>query len=84
MAGYFTNHAPGNRRHTAVLQVIQDMGLELHIVFNRDAVMVLPAGVNKASGMEHALRKLGLSSHEAIGIGDAENDCRTASVRQFW
>ena len=36
--------------------------------------MVLPAGVNKASGMEHALRKLGLSPHEAIGIGDAQND----------
>ena len=60
--------------HTAVLQAIQEMGLELQIVFNRDAVMVLPAGVNKASGMDHALRKLGLSPHEAIGIGDAQND----------
>ena len=60
--------------HTAVLQAIQEMGLELQIVFNRDAVMVLPAGVNKASGMDHALRKLGLSPHEAIGIGDSQND----------
>lgn len=60
--------------HTAVLQAIQEMGLELQIVFNRDAVMVLPAGVNKATGMDHALRKLGLSPHEAIGIGDAQND----------
>jgi hydroxymethylpyrimidine pyrophosphatase-like HAD family hydrolase len=60
--------------HTAVLQAIQEMGLELQIIFNRDAVMVLPAGVNKASGMDHALRKLGLSPHEAIGIGDAQND----------
>jgi hydroxymethylpyrimidine pyrophosphatase-like HAD family hydrolase len=60
--------------HTAVLQVIQEMGLELQIVFNGDAVMVLPAGVNKASGMDQALRKLGLSAHEAIGIGDAQND----------
>jgi hydroxymethylpyrimidine pyrophosphatase-like HAD family hydrolase len=60
--------------HTAVLQAIQEMGLELQIVFNKDAVMVLPAGVNKASGMDHALRKLGLSPHEAIGIGDAQND----------
>jgi hypothetical protein len=27
--------------------------------------MILPAGVNKASGMDHALRKLGLSPHES-------------------
>jgi HAD superfamily hydrolase (TIGR01484 family) len=58
----------------AVLRAIQEMGLELHIVFNRTAVMVLPAGVNKATGMEYALRKLGLSPHEVIGVGDAEND----------
>ena len=36
----------------AVLGAIQEMGLELHIVFNRTAVMVLPAGVNKATGMD--------------------------------
>jgi HAD superfamily hydrolase (TIGR01484 family) len=58
----------------AVLRAIQEMGLELHIVFNRAAVMVLPAGVNKATGMEFALRKLGLSAHEVIAVGDAEND----------
>ena len=58
----------------AVLRAIQEMGLELHIVFNRTAVMVLPAGVNKATGMEFALRKLGLSPHEVIGVGDSEND----------
>jgi hydroxymethylpyrimidine pyrophosphatase-like HAD family hydrolase len=60
--------------HTAVLRAIQEMGLELLIVFNRAAVMVLPAGVNKATGLEYALRKLGLSFHEAVGVGDAEND----------
>jgi hypothetical protein len=57
-----------------VLQAIQEMGLELHVVFNRAAVMVLPAGVNKATGMDHALRRLGLSAHEVVGIGDAAND----------
>jgi hydroxymethylpyrimidine pyrophosphatase-like HAD family hydrolase len=60
--------------HIAVLQAIQEMGLELQLIFNREAVMVLPAGVNKASGMEYALRKLGFSPHEAVGIGDAQND----------
>ena len=59
---------------TAVLQAIQEMGLELQVIFNRDAVMVLPAGVNKASGMDYVLRKAGLSRHEVVGIGDSEND----------
>jgi hydroxymethylpyrimidine pyrophosphatase-like HAD family hydrolase len=59
---------------TAVLQAIQEIGLELQIVFNKGAVMVLPAGVNKASGLESALRRLGLSRHETVGIGDAQND----------
>jgi HAD superfamily hydrolase (TIGR01484 family) len=59
---------------SAVLQAIQETGLELHIVFNRDAVMVLPTGVNKSTGMVYALRKLGLSPHEVLGVGDSEND----------
>lgn len=60
---------------TSVLQVIRETGLELYMIFNREAVMVLPAGVNKATGMDFALRKLGLSPHEVIAVGDAENDC---------
>lgn len=60
--------------HVAVLQAIQQTGLELQVIFNRTAVMVLPAGINKATGVEYALRKLGFSPHEAVGIGDAEND----------
>src|SRR5690606_24887226 len=40
----------------------------------RSAVMVLPSGVNKATGMSYVLRKLGLSPHEVVGVGDSEND----------
>lgn len=36
--------------------------------------MVLPASVNKASGLLAALREMNLSAHDVIGIGDAEND----------
>jgi HAD superfamily hydrolase (TIGR01484 family) len=57
-----------------VLQAIHEIGLELHVMFNRAAVMVLPSGVNKATGMSYALRRLGLSPHEVVGIGDSEND----------
>lgn len=58
----------------AVLAVIRDMGLELQVIFNKGAVMVLPSGVNKATGLTAALKELGLSPHNAVGVGDAEND----------
>jgi HAD superfamily hydrolase (TIGR01484 family) len=57
-----------------VLDTIRDLGVELQVIFNKGAVMVLPAGVNKASGLKAALKEMGLSPHNAIGIGDAEND----------
>ena len=59
---------------TTVLQAIRDLGLELQIIFNKGAVMVLPTGVNKATGLRAALTKIGLSHHNTVGIGDAEND----------
>ena len=59
---------------TVVLQVIRQLGLELQVIFNKGAVMVLPSGTNKATGLSKALEELGLSPHNVIGIGDAEND----------
>ena len=57
-----------------VLEVIRDTGLELQVIFNKGAVMVLPTGINKETGLEAALRELGLSRHNTVGVGDAEND----------
>jgi hypothetical protein len=57
-----------------ILQIIQELGLELKITFNRNAVMILPTGINKASGTKSALRKLSLSPHEIVAVGDSEND----------
>jgi hypothetical protein len=59
---------------STVLEAIRDMGLELQIILNKDAVMVLPAGVNKASGLQIALNELQFSPHNTVGVGDAEND----------
>jgi hydroxymethylpyrimidine pyrophosphatase-like HAD family hydrolase/energy-coupling factor transporter ATP-binding protein EcfA2 len=59
---------------TAVLDEIRKLGLELQVIFNKGAVMVLPPGVNKASGLDTALEQLSLSRHNAVGVGDAEND----------
>ncbi len=59
---------------TLVLEAIRELGLELQIIFNKGAVMVLPANVNKATGLAVALRELELSAHNVVGVGDAEND----------
>ncbi len=57
-----------------VLQTIEELGLELQIIFNKGAAMVLPSGVNKATGLQAALKRLGLSAHNTVGVGDAEHD----------
>jgi hypothetical protein len=57
-----------------VLECIRDLGLEWQIIFNKGAVMVLPPGVNKATGLAAALDALALSALNVIAIGDAEND----------
>ena len=66
-----------------VLEAIRDLGLELQIIFNKGAVMVLPAGVNKAFGLEHALKEMKLSIHNTVGVGDAENDHAFLQVCEF-
>ncbi|MGH9768125.1 MAG: HAD-IIB family hydrolase [Blastocatellia bacterium] len=59
---------------TTALKAIHDLGLEMQVIFNKGAVMILPSGVNKATGLKAALDELGLSPHNTVGIGDAEND----------
>ena len=59
---------------TAVLEAILELGLELQVIFNKGAVMILPAGVNKATGLAAALEELKISPHNVVGVGDAEND----------
>jgi len=58
----------------AVLDAIRYLGLEYQVIFNKGAVMVLPSGVNKATGLTAALQELNLSPHNVVGVGDAEND----------
>ncbi|MBO0857367.1 MAG: HAD-IIB family hydrolase [Chloracidobacterium sp.] len=56
------------------LETIRDLGLEMQVIFNKGAVMILPSGVNKATGLRAALDDLRLSPHNTVGVGDAEND----------
>jgi hydroxymethylpyrimidine pyrophosphatase-like HAD family hydrolase len=57
-----------------VLETIRDLGLELQVIFNKGAVMVLPSGTNKATGLAAALEKLQVPLTSTVAIGDAEND----------
>jgi hydroxymethylpyrimidine pyrophosphatase-like HAD family hydrolase len=57
-----------------VLAVIRDLGLDLDVILNKGAVMVLPAGVNKGTGVARAAAELSLPLGTIVGIGDAEND----------
>jgi hydroxymethylpyrimidine pyrophosphatase-like HAD family hydrolase len=58
----------------AVLATIRDLQLPLVILFNLGRLMVLPQAISKGTGLRNALRILRLSPHNAIAIGDAEND----------
>jgi len=56
------------------LDAVRGFGLDYGLVRNRGELMILPAGVTKGSGLREALGDLRLSSHNTIGVGDAEND----------
>ncbi len=58
----------------AVAAAIREAGLELEVIMNKDAVMVLPRGVDKAYGLAPALAELALTAGQVVAVGDAEND----------
>jgi len=61
-----------NEHH--VLESIRELGLELTMTFNKGWVMILPANINKATGLEAALQHLQIPAAQVVGVGDAEND----------
>ncbi len=70
-------------QETAVLETIHRLGLEYQVIFNKGAVMILPSGINKATGFKAALNEVGLSPHNAVGVGDGENDHAFLSICEF-
>ena len=55
--------ATSEPNETVVLDVIRELGLERQVIFNKGALMILPSGMNKATGLAAALDELGLSPH---------------------
>jgi HAD superfamily hydrolase (TIGR01484 family) len=59
---------------TEAIAVIQEMGLDLQVILNKGAVMILPNGIDKAFGLHAVAKELEISIEQIIGVGDAEND----------
>lgn len=55
-------------------EAVDHLDLEVGIVTNNKTIMVLPAGVNKATGLATALAELGIPGRRVVAIGDGEND----------
>ena len=45
-----------------------------HLVLNKDRAMVLPADVDKGTGLAAALQHLGVGAEQVVAVGDGEND----------
>ena len=65
-----------------LLEVIHQQGLGLQVIFNKDTAMVLPPSVNKATGLVAALGELGLSVHNAVSVGDGDNDIPALAISE--
>lgn len=50
------------------------LALPWEVTLNKGAVMALPIGISKRTGLERALGDLGATLDATIGVGDAEND----------
>lgn len=66
-----------------VQTLIDQMALDLQVIMNKRAVMVLPIGIDKAFGLRAALAELNLSATVTVGVGDAENDCHLLELCGF-
>jgi hydroxymethylpyrimidine pyrophosphatase-like HAD family hydrolase len=57
-----------------LLSLVRELELPLVLHFNGNRVMLLPQGISKATGLREMLNALGVSLHNCVSIGDAEND----------
>jgi len=67
-----------------VLDIIHQHGLALDTFCNRYAVMVVPRGTDKATGLRAGLARLGVAPRDVIAVGDDANDLamlRVAGLR---
>jgi len=63
-----------------VYEIIRRYDLALDVFVNRLAVMVVPRGISKASGLRAGLARLGVQPAETIAFGDDANDLEMFAV----
>ena len=62
------------RDEEGVREALAAAGLTYDLSYNRAALMLLPVGISKGAGVRQVIRALGLSFHDVLALGDAEND----------
>jgi HAD superfamily hydrolase (TIGR01484 family) len=72
--------ASDRKNAATVLAAIDQLGLQLEVIFNKESLMVLPNGVSKATGLSAALRAMAVEAEDVAGIGDAENDAALIGI----
>jgi HAD superfamily hydrolase (TIGR01484 family) len=53
---------------------LQHLGLDYQLIRNRHDLLLLPPGIDKATGLAAALKALNLPAHRVVAVGDADND----------
>lgn len=66
-----------------VFDLLRATGGGATVEYNRGAVMVLPPGATKGTGLQYALRELGISARSVVACGDAENDRSLLGQAEF-
>lgn len=67
----------------AIMRVLQDINVGVTIEYNNGAVMLLPPGATKGTGLSYALQDLGYSPRNLVACGDAENDCSLLELAEM-
>lgn len=57
-----------------VRELVGTYGVDVNFVYNRDSIMLLPIGIDKAVGVGKALDILMAQTGDVVCIGDGEND----------
>jgi hydroxymethylpyrimidine pyrophosphatase-like HAD family hydrolase len=57
-----------------VRAAIDELKLDVQVVLNKGSAMVLPRGIDKASGLVAVCDSMQIRLEDVVGIGDAEND----------
>lgn len=57
-----------------VRNIIDACGLALDCYCNRPAVMIVPRGTSKETGLRTGLKRVGVAPEDVIAVGDDEND----------